>query len=93
MLSYFLLDGLIYWQRESVPAQDENAYSFWTPPYKGASPIDIEMTSYALMAYLGTGPSLDLTQARDIVRWLSSQRNGLGGFRSTQVLKELLLKS
>eukprot|EP00112_Aurelia_sp_Birch-Aquarium-sp1_P000397 Seg1036.8 transcript_id=Seg1036.8/GoldUCD/mRNA.D3Y31 product="alpha-2-macroglobulin-like protein 1" protein_id=Seg1036.8/GoldUCD/D3Y31 len=48
-----------------------------------APPVDVEMTAYALMAYL-IGPKKDFLSALPIVRWLSKQRNSLGGFASTQ---------
>ena len=56
-------------------------------PYHRAREADIEMTAYALMTYvlLATDDRSLIGQAMPIVRWLTKQRNGLGGFASTQV--------
>jgi CD109 antigen len=43
--------------------------------------LDIEITAYALLAFTEAGESLD---AVSIMRWLISQRNENGGFKSTQ---------
>lgn len=40
------------------------------------------MTSYALLTYTLLG---DVASALPVVKWLSQQRNALGGFSSTQV--------
>lgn len=58
----------------------------WSPYYRAPS-ADIEMTAYALMTYVllaEDDPAL-IGQAMPIVRWLTKQRNALGGFASTQV--------
>lgn len=60
----------------------------WTPPYTRSSSSSIETTAYALMAFIGDGTNTrSFARARPIVRWLSKQRNALGGFASTQVHK------
>lgn len=46
-----------------------------------ASALDIEITSYALLAAL---KSYQLQDAAPVIRWLISQRNSNGGFRSSQ---------
>lgn len=46
-----------------------------------ASALDIEITSYALLAAL---KSYQLQDAAPVIRWLVSQRNSNGGFRSSQ---------
>jgi len=51
-----------------------------------AAAADVEMTSYVLLATLHGLDQSQLTSALPIVRWLSSQRNGDGGFSSTQVI-------
>lgn len=43
---------------------------------------EVEMTSYALLTYTLLG---DVASALPVVKWLSQQRNALGGFSSTQV--------
>lgn len=49
--------------------------------FKKASALDIEMTAYALQAFLTADR---LTNATQILKWLISQRNENGGFHSTQ---------
>ncbi|PKU32004.1 alpha-2-macroglobulin-like protein 1 [Limosa lapponica baueri] len=51
-----------------------------------AQSVDIELTSYVLLAYLSK-PRVhagDMTTAAGIVAWLTQQQNGYGGFASTQ---------
>lgn len=43
---------------------------------------EVEMTAYALLTYTLLG---DVATALPVVKWLSQQRNALGGFSSTQV--------
>lgn len=45
---------------------------------------EVEMTAYALLTYTLLG---DVATALPVVKWLSQQRNALGGFSSTQVLQ------
>jgi len=52
---------------------DENGMH-WTP-------FDIETTAYAALAFMEEDMT---TQANDAIKWISLQRNGLGGFSSTQ---------
>ena len=47
-----------------------------------ATAAEIEVAAYALQTFTTHG---DLTTASLIVKWLSQQRNALGGFTSTQV--------
>ncbi|XP_061425551.1 LOW QUALITY PROTEIN: CD109 antigen-like [Lethenteron reissneri] len=61
---------------------------FWTAPVSSEfeemwqpRSADIEMTSYALLAYLHQG---NVTEGIPIMKWLSQQRNHLGGYSSTQ---------
>ncbi|XP_043541240.1 C3 and PZP-like alpha-2-macroglobulin domain-containing protein 8, partial [Chiloscyllium plagiosum] len=42
---------------------------------------EVEMTAYALLTYTSLG---DVASALPVVKWLSQQRNTLGGFSSTQ---------
>jgi len=46
------------------------------------SGANIEATAYGLLALIAGG---DITLALPVVKWLSAQRNTLGGFSSTQV--------
>ncbi|NXG17230.1 A2ML1 protein, partial [Grallaria varia] len=72
--------GLLYWQRKgpAVPTLE----STWAT----AAPAEVEMTAYALLAYLSQPhvSSADLATASQIVRWLCKQQNPYGGFASTQ---------
>ena len=57
----------------------------WTMPNdSSASPAATEMTSYVLLAMLHDAKEEVIGEATPIVRWLSTQRNGQGGFSSTQ---------
>jgi len=49
--------------------------------YSQTSSNDIEMTSYVMMTYVARD---DVSSALPIMRWLTSKRNDLGGFYSTQ---------
>ena len=80
-------DGLMHWEKDKEGTTAAPREWFWWRPYYRAPAADIEMTAYALMTYvLGAeeDPSL-IGQAMPIVRWLTKQRNALGGFASTQV--------
>ncbi|KAK3735719.1 hypothetical protein QZH41_010156 [Actinostola sp. cb2023] len=73
----------MYWEGKEKPVKQEAGD--WVPPYHRSSSSNIERTSYALMAMIGDGTDSNaLAMARPIVRWLSKQRNALGGFASTQ---------
>lgn len=50
--------------------------------YYQTSSFDIEMTAYAMMANLQTSTP---EKCLPILKWLTSQRNSYGGYRSTQV--------
>lgn len=58
-----------------------------------APSVEVEMTSYVLLAYLTAWPapsSEDLSVASHIVKWITKQQNPNGGFSSTQVCGEPL---
>lgn len=59
-----------------MPAGDTK--NIW---YTKPNAVNIEMTSYGLLAILQAGL---YTNALPIVKWLVNQRNELGGFQSTQ---------
>lgn len=67
------VDGLTYWAKEIME----------TNPYfaKRKNAVNIEMTSYALLAYIEAGREID---GISIMKWLVTQRNQNGGFISTQ---------
>lgn len=60
---------------------------WWSTP--GSSSLNIEMTSYGLMALLYTNTSNNLAHASNVVRWLTTQRNSRGSFTTTQVKMKL----
>ncbi|XP_068740975.1 alpha-2-macroglobulin-like isoform X2 [Montipora capricornis] len=79
-------DGLMHWEKvKEVSTPRENGFRWWNP-YNRARGADIEMTAYALMTYtlLAETDSSLIGQAMPIVKWLTKQRNALGGFASTQ---------
>jgi hypothetical protein len=74
----------MHWEKPVKPVKQTEFY--WVPPYYRAASTNIEMTSYALMAMVGDGSDPNaLADVLPIVRWLTQQRNALGGFSSTQV--------
>ncbi|KAJ7374578.1 hypothetical protein OS493_004916 [Desmophyllum pertusum] len=72
-------DGLIYWQ-EKPDVSKANDNPWWRPYYRPRT-ADIEITAYALLAY---SLNKDISVGLPISRWLSQQRNSLGGYSSTQ---------
>lgn len=44
----------------------------------------VEITSYAILSFLTRGRLEDISTANSAARWLTTQRNALGGFYSTQ---------
>uniref|UniRef100_A0A7N5P161 Pregnancy zone protein-like n=1 Tax=Ailuropoda melanoleuca TaxID=9646 RepID=A0A7N5P161_AILME len=76
----------IHWQR---PGKVEEVTTFYYQPR--APSVEVEMTSYLLLAYLTAWPapsSEDLSVASRIVKWITKQQNPNGGFSSTQVSEE-----
>jgi CD109 antigen len=65
--------GLRHWE---APRDASAAPSYWQAP-----PADIELTGYGVLTLLAFGRAADAT---DPARWLVAQRNGGGGFASTQ---------
>ncbi|KAM9318181.1 alpha-2-macroglobulin [Pholidichthys leucotaenia] len=53
---------------------------------KGLDSLEVEMTSYVLLALLSAPPlqGFGLEYSSSIVRWLTQQQNAFGGFASTQ---------
>ncbi|XP_073540722.1 alpha-2-macroglobulin-like protein 1 isoform X2 [Phyllobates terribilis] len=73
-----IADGVMYWTQE--PRASSNSY--WSKP----SSVDVELTSYALLTLLShqNPTNKQLGEMAAISRWLNTQRNGNGGFSSTQ---------
>jgi len=72
-------------------ATSDSDFKYWTKPVPAAdkknpwnerpNSVNVEMTAYALQAYLLAGQE---QAAFPILKWLISQRNEQGGFQSTQ---------
>ncbi|KAK0047814.1 TEP-1, partial [Biomphalaria pfeifferi] len=74
--------GLEFWSANSTVNNEElNRFINWRPPRLQARPIDILITSYAILTYSSLGR---LDEALPSVRWLTLQKNAQGGFVSTQ---------
>nr|XP_045625235.1 murinoglobulin-2-like isoform X1 [Procambarus clarkii] len=60
--------------------------TYWVLP-KGpgkTEAVAVETAGYALMAMMTLQPKLYQQQANKVVKWITAQRNGQGGFHSTQ---------
>ncbi|XP_046569086.1 CD109 antigen-like [Haliotis rubra] len=66
-------DGSKYWVVDNDPDKNKGE--------RKATPIDILTTSYGLMAFVSRSK---LKAGMGIMRWLASQRNPRGGFKSSQ---------
>ena len=75
------LDGMVHYEEPKLKEKKPQP-PWW---YYRARSTDIEQTAYALLAILRRKGKEGIADAVPIVRWLSKQRNGLGGWSSTQV--------
>lgn len=66
-----------YWD---IPSTQQRYY--WSPSHVQADPIEIETASYVLLTYFQKN---DFLNGMSVMKWLTTQRNGNGGFASTQV--------
>jgi len=69
-----------HWEEPEEEKPDNPSY--W---YYQARSTDIEQTAYVLLAMMEKSGKDSVSDVIPIVRWLSKQRNGLGGWSSTQV--------
>jgi CD109 antigen len=70
-------NGQLYWTKYSAKCMTY-FWGYWcTPPLA----VDVEMTGYALLTYVRRK---QIAPAGPISKWIISQRNPWGGFRSTQ---------
>ncbi|XP_012664840.1 C3 and PZP-like alpha-2-macroglobulin domain-containing protein 8 [Otolemur garnettii] len=75
-------EGVTHWSPASSQDMGKDAFlSFSDGVSKSVLSAEVEMTAYALLTYTLLG---DVAAALPIVKWLSQQRNALGGFSSTQ---------
>ncbi|NXG09945.1 PZP protein, partial [Sakesphorus luctuosus] len=75
-------DGSVHWQRPGKEPEVDLPYYRYRAPS-----AEVEMTAYALLAYLTSRPAPsqeELSFASLIVKWISGQQNPSGGFSSTQ---------
>ena len=68
-------NGLKHWEKE-IPKTNENNSWYYKP-----SSVNVEMSAYALQSFVEAGRDTD---AVPIMKWLVTQRNKNGGFKSTQ---------
>ncbi|XP_058019201.1 C3 and PZP-like alpha-2-macroglobulin domain-containing protein 8 isoform X1 [Ahaetulla prasina] len=75
-------DGFTHWNIMGTLATGEDTFmGFSDGLSQSVVSAEVEMTAYALLTYTVLG---DVASALPVVKWLSQQRNALGGFSSTQ---------
>ncbi|XP_061594140.1 C3 and PZP-like alpha-2-macroglobulin domain-containing protein 8 [Cololabis saira] len=75
-------DGLTHWSLTGSTVSDEDTFmGFSDGLSQSVVSAEVEMTAYGLLTYTLVG---DVASALPVVKWLSQQRNALGGFSSTQ---------
>ncbi|XP_063770568.1 C3 and PZP-like alpha-2-macroglobulin domain-containing protein 8 isoform X2 [Pseudophryne corroboree] len=75
-------DGFTHWSLTGSLATEEDTFmGFSDGLSQSVISAEVEMTAYALLTYTLLG---DVASALPVVKWLSQQRNALGGFSSTQ---------
>jgi CD109 antigen len=77
MIYYLFPEFKMYWNLTKTPDQSSWEYNYYQSPA-----LEVEVAAYALLYLID---SRQLSTGYPIMRWLVSQRNSLGGFRSTQV--------
>ncbi|BFZ24492.1 hypothetical protein BsWGS_27530 [Bradybaena similaris] len=70
-------DGSNYWHEPETPKANTQSWENPNP----TQAVDTEITSYVLLTYAARG---DLVKAKNIIQWITKQRNPHGGFQSTQ---------
>ncbi|TWW57860.1 C3 and PZP-like alpha-2-macroglobulin domain-containing protein 8 [Takifugu flavidus] len=75
-------EGLTHWSLTGSTVTDEDTLmGFSDGLSQSVVSAEVEMTAYSLLTYTLLG---DVASALPVVKWLSQQRNSLGGFSSTQ---------
>ena len=88
-VAFLPTDGMTHWHQKTTPVSSSSHH--WTPPHQQGNPVDIEMTSYALLVF---ATKSEFTHGLPLMKWISKQRNPRGGFSSTQVYyKEYILQT
>ncbi|KAK4320069.1 hypothetical protein Pmani_009057 [Petrolisthes manimaculis] len=67
----------------SQAAVTKNAM-YWNLPKGNSRAVSLETAGYAILALMTHDPKTNEEKARKIVKWITTQRNGQGGFYSTQ---------
>ncbi|KAL5012796.1 hypothetical protein ScPMuIL_011347 [Solemya velum] len=75
--SHAITEGSMKHWHKQIP---EPRY-YWSAPYTQSRPIDIEITSYALLTYAHLN---NYVNGWPLLKWILKQRNNNGGFASTQ---------
>ncbi|KAF0287975.1 Pregnancy zone protein [Amphibalanus amphitrite] len=65
-------DDILYWEG------DRNSL------YGGSRAVDVEMTAYMALSLMHISGRGNMEEAARAIRWITTQRNGYGGFVSTQ---------
>uniref|UniRef100_A0A3P8N6D0 Kazal-like domain-containing protein n=1 Tax=Astatotilapia calliptera TaxID=8154 RepID=A0A3P8N6D0_ASTCA len=79
---FVFIDGLTHWSLTGSTMTDEDTFmGFSDGLAQSVVSAEVEMTAYGLLTYTLLG---DVASALPVVKWLSQQRNALGGFSSTQ---------
>ncbi|XP_076880650.1 C3 and PZP-like alpha-2-macroglobulin domain-containing protein 8 isoform X3 [Brachyhypopomus gauderio] len=75
-------DGFTHWSLTGSIVSDEDSFmGFSDGLLQSVVSAEVEMTAYGLLTYTLLG---DVASSLPVVKWLSQQRNALGGFSSTQ---------
>jgi len=80
--SFCLPDGMTHWEKPVVQSPQVHYGNEWICPVYQAPSVNIELTAYALLTYIKV---YGVMNSWPIAKWLVAQRNGNGGFASTQV--------
>lgn len=70
-------EGTLTFWSDAVGTEEGQRPSYWSGP----RPVDVEASAYALLTLMENS---DTEAGLPVVRWLTSNRNALGGFSSTQ---------
>ncbi|XP_072173933.1 C3 and PZP-like alpha-2-macroglobulin domain-containing protein 8 [Diadema setosum] len=73
--------GMTYWRLSDQPLEALPFFAHMGNIKQTVTSAEVEMTAYALLTYTLLG---DIAYSLPIVKWLTQQRNSLGGFSSTQ---------
>ena len=73
---------MVHWEDKKTSNKDSKSLPWY---WHKAKATDIEQTAYILLAMLTWEGKNGIAKVRPIVKWLSKQRNSLGGWASTQV--------